>query len=188
MTYGAFQSPTTAASRIYNQPAGNFNVAASTSPVGISSGLSSGGSINATASSRSVNPFGLGSPDFSYANPSDLKRLDISNLIYAPGVGGFITRAEADAGNFRIQGGDPNANRLASQFYSYIGGLPTQSPVTPALANLNAARGVTPTPGPSYNSVLSNFFNTASPYVQDLAKKAGFGPTFTGPKTGLTGY
>lgn len=158
----------TAASRIQGAPA------TTPSP----STPSNFGSTNPVAGSTGPNPFGLGAPDLTLADPNILNRLDISNLIYSAPLGGYITRAEQQAGNFHVQGGDPTANRTASQFYNYIGSLPTANRGSPALMKLS---GGNLGHGPSYNSILGNFFNTASPFVQDLAKKAGFGPTYGGP-------
>lgn len=142
-----------------------------------------GGTGNITATSTGTSPLSFGVPNLAYADPATLGRLDISSLIYSPAAGGYLTKADQTSG-FRPQGGDPAANRLASSFYGYVGSLPTRPIGTPALNQLYTATGRQPTPGPSYNQQLTNFFNTASPLATDLAKKAGFSSTFTGPVTG----
>ncbi len=120
-----------------------------------------GGGTNPTASSRGTSPLSAPIPDLRYADPNTLKQLDISNLIYSPQRGGYITAADEARNpsgmyyNRQIQGSD-SGNRAASAYYNYIGGLPTQPIGTPALRQLYGMTGQSPTPGPSYNSILGS--------------------------------
>lgn len=164
----------TAASRTYQQPS---------APAPPPSSFYGG--INPVAGSKSINPFGIGAPDISLADPNILARLDISNLIYSPGDGGYISSDRNYSGMGRTGeqwGGDPGANKLASDYYNYIGGLPTANRGSPALMQLS---GGNLGHGPSYNSVLGGLFKNANPFDQNRLKQAGFGPTYGGPyKTG----
>ena len=167
---------TTAASRV-NTPTSGFGF--STPP--------QTNNLNISASSRSLNPFGgVGTPNFAYADPSTLNRLNISNLIYSPSAGGYLYRNANYSGFGSGQwGGDPGANRQASQFYNYIGSLPTQERGSPALMQLqNSGLAGQPPPGPSWNQQISNFFSGASPFVRNMAQSAGFNPQgYYGPFT-----
>ncbi len=174
--------------------AGSGNTSFNSIPTSGSGGFSTGsspinGSINATAGSRSVNPFGgIGIPDLSKADPGTLSRLQggMEGLIYNPAGGGYKFDQYRSTpgtqvlspyykGNYADIGSDPNANRAASAYYNYIGGLPTRPLGTPALNQLYGMTGQSPTPGPSYNSILSQYADNP------LAKQAGFGPTYKGP-------
>lgn len=141
------------------------------------------GNINPVASSYGVSPLSAPIPNLSSANPSTLGRLDISNLIYSAGAGGYLTAAEANNSNSYYNkfgsggGGDPTANRQAAAYYNYIGGLPTQPLGTPALNQLYGLTGQSPAQGPSYNSILSN----ASQGSFGSGYANLFGNTYQGP-------
>lgn len=180
----------------YNQ---NQNAMSYTAPAaggGAPSGSTTGsttGNINVTSSSFGVSPFSAPVPDMRYADPATLNRLNIDDLIYDPnatGGGGYRFSQYIHSPGTQVlspryigdfQGQDANANRRASQFYNYIGGLPTLPIGTQALNQLYGMTGQQPAQGPSYNSILSNYFNNASPYMQSQFKQAGFGRTYTGP-------
>ncbi len=154
----------------YTGSPGGFPTGGTTYPYGYQpSGGPSGTNpnINVTAGSKGVSPLSAPVPDLRYADPSTLGRLDISNLIYSFPQGGYIhpDRAVNDpyykGGNPAPGsplsyggGGDPNANRAASAYYNYIGGLPTMPRGTPALNQLYNATGTSPSPGTPLNSTL----------------------------------
>ncbi len=117
--------------------------------------------INVTAGSKGTSPLSTPIPDLRYADPNTLKQLDISNLIYSPQRGGYITAADEARNssgmyyNRQIQGG-ASGNQTAAAYYNYIGGLPTQPVGTPALRQLYNATGTSPAAGPSFNSILGS--------------------------------
>ncbi len=172
----------------YTGAPGGFPTGGTTYPYGYQPPGPSGTNpnINVTAGSKGVSPLSSPVPDFRYADPNTLKQLDISNLIYDPNAGGYRHadypsgplgggHNEFYKGESHMTGVDANANRAASAYYNYIGGLPTMPRGTPALNQLYGMTGQSPTPGPSYNSILSQYANNP------LAKQAGFGPTYKGP-------
>lgn len=137
---------------------------------------------NPSAFSRGVNyPFATPVPDLSRANPSTLGRLDISNLIYSPNAGGYLTRSEAENANSwytkfgQGSGGDPLANRSAARFYGYIGSLPTRAMGTPALNQYyNQFGGGSAPGGPSFNSMLGSQWQ--GPYQFGVRGPSGYNP------------
>lgn len=146
----------------------------STQPSGANLGPTVGaGSISAGAGSTGFNyPFGLPTPDLRYADQGTLNRLNISNLIYSPTAGGYLTQGEANNANSYYnkfgagQGGDPQANKMASAYYNYIGSLPTRPIGTPALNQFYAQFGGGYGSGPSYNSILGGSYQ--GPYGYGL--------------------
>jgi hypothetical protein len=111
--------------------------------IGFGGGLPSG---NPSARSFGVNPFGGGVPDLSKADPSVLKRLDISDLTYSVPGGGYISSKDAlNANSFynKFGGSDQSANRRAAAYYAYLATLPTRPIGTPALNLLGGG-----SPGP----------------------------------------
>ncbi len=178
----------------FNNPQPAINFASGSPAAGIaptfagapSAATGTPGNISVTANSQGFSsPFGNPVIDFRYADPSTLSRLNISDLIWSPGSGGYLTRADQNSNSiyerYNGGGGDPAANRRAAAYYNYIGSLPTRAAGTLALNQFYNQFGGAPPSGPSYNSILSNQFNNASPYMQNQFRQAGFGSTYTGP-------
>ncbi len=154
----------------YTGAPGGFPTGGTTYPYGYQPPSTPSGTnpnINVTAGSKGVSPLSNPVPDLRYADPNTLKQLDISNLIYNPSAGGYIHadypsgplgggHNEYYKGESHMTGVDANANRAASAYYNYIGGLPTQPIGTPALRQLYGMTGQSPSPGPSYNSILGS--------------------------------
>jgi hypothetical protein len=176
----------TAASRIQSGGGGGLPAGGITYPAsggggynpGSPSNSPIGNSLNVNAGSGSPNPFGgFGVPDLSYADPNTLNRLNISNLIYSVPAGGYIFGGRNYAGGSypANSGGDPAANRQASNYFNYIGSLPTRQMGSPALMSLyssGAAQG--PPPGPSLNTQISSIFSNQPAFVQAAARRIGF--------------
>jgi hypothetical protein len=150
----------------------------------------SSGNVTAT-SVGSGSPFGI-SPQLTPALQEQMMQLMGQ---YTPLLGGGYIHADIPdsplhkggspyKGNITNMGSDPNANRVMANFYQQVGNQPTVANTSPALAQLNQATGVQPRQGPSFNEILAKLL--AGP-TGPLAKKAGFGPTYTGP-WGIPGY
>jgi hypothetical protein len=102
--------------------------------------------------------FGRIGPDLSYADPNRLGQLQsaFQGISYNLAGSGYVFNnpnhyiGGIPQGNYS----DPIANQAASQYYNYLGSLPTRSYGSAALEKLYQNSGQKPAQGPSFNSVL----------------------------------
>jgi hypothetical protein len=128
-----------------------------TAPLPTSSPMS--GNVTATSIS-SGSPFGR-TPSLTPEQSKQIMGM-LGGLTYSVPAGGYLFSNEAQNANSYYNkfgaggGGNPAANRLATEAYGIMGNAPTVPGMTAALQSLYTNSGLTPRQGPSYNAILAN--------------------------------
>lgn len=135
---------------------------------------STSGSGNVTATSTGTTGIGGLAPDMSLADPSIVSAFNNLGLVYSASAGGYIPGAQASNANSyynkfgRGGGGDPMSNLAASNYYNYLGSLPTRSYGSMALAKLYQQTGQQAPRGPSFNSILQGYQSQIPSQYQNM--------------------